>query len=77
MTDDAILELIRTHGAKRCSDAAYLSMQGRPASAQALGLGGLTLPGLHRVAVLAYRLMPAEDQATDLAEAVIAASKLP
>ncbi len=77
MTDDDILKLIRTHGAKRCSAVSYLAMQGYPRAAQALGLGGLTLPGLYRVTVLAYAAMPAEDQAADLAEAIIAASKLP
>ena len=78
MTDQEIIAACRKHGAKTVSDAAYLAMQGRRASLDALGLGTLAgLGALHQATVIAYKLMSDEDQAADLVRATIDGAKLP
>jgi hypothetical protein len=78
MTEQDIITACRKHGAKVVSDAAYLAMQGRRTSLDALGLGLLAgLGDLHRATVIAYKLMSDDDQAADLVRATIDGAKLP
>lgn len=76
MDDNTITRLCRQHGAKTLSDAAYAAMEGRRAAIEALGVDAKGLATLHRITCLAYRLMSAEDQASDLAYAAIKGAKL-
>lgn len=78
MTDQDIIASCRKHGAKTVSDAAYLAMQGRRTSLDALGLSALAgLGALHQATVIAYKMMSDEDQAADLVRATIDGAKLP
>lgn len=77
MTNDQLSDACRKHGAKVVSDAAYAAMEGRRTALVALGLGELhSLSDLHAATLVAYRVMPDDDQAADLTDAIIKASKL-
>ena len=67
----------RAVGAKTVSDAAYAAMSGNATALQALGLGHCVgnLPALSLVTTTAYALMCDEDQAADLAEAIVTAAR--
>lgn len=67
------------HGPMAVSDAAYRAMAGDGGPLAALGLqtGARNLPALHLATTIAYRLMGPDEQAADLAAAVVDAAKLP
>lgn len=70
MSDNEIIDLLRRHGVKAVSDAAYAWMEGRPDALQAYGLT-VTMPLAYRITTLAYPLMSDNDKAADLCKAVI------
>lgn len=75
MSDSEIIDLLRRHGVKAVSDAAYAWMEGRPDALQAYGLT-VTMQLAYRITTLAYPLMSDDDRAADLCKAVIEGVRL-
>jgi hypothetical protein len=77
-TDAEIATVCRKHGATMVSDAAYEAMLGRRKTLDAMGLADLQgLEALHRVTVIADRLMRDKGQAADSSAPVGGSTRIP